>query len=121
MTFDLRRGETTSGVAGGRAGLLVARLGRLRLALERLARGTLRGAYRHVTRTGVTARVWSHVTPAASRLRIVRFGAGPLAEDRLYAGLRPIGRYDRRQRRWSIDPPYRLLVDEAEIPAIDPA
>jgi hypothetical protein len=64
----------------------------------------------------VPARLWSRVAPPSQGQRIVRFGTGPLAEHRLYLGERPVGRYDRRGRRWVVDHPYRLLVDEAALP-----
>ena len=103
-----RRGEGTADVAGGRSGLLVAWSGRLRLTAGRLARRTLRGAYRGLAATGAPARLWACAAPASCAQRIVRFGTGPLAEHRLYLGDRAVGRYDRRQRRWVVDHPYRL-------------
>jgi signal peptidase len=111
-----RRGEVIGGVSGGQKGLLVAATGRLRLGAGRLARRTLRGVYRGLAASGVPARLWSCVAPALQGQRIVRFGTGPLAEHRLYLGERPVGRYEQRQRRWVVDHPYRLLVDEGSLP-----
>jgi len=111
-----RRGETTGGVPGGRAGLLVARSGRLRLALGRLARRTLRGVYRGLAGTGAPARVWSRMAPVSLTQRVVRFGTGPLAEYRLFFGERPVGRWDRRRCTWVVDHPFRLIVDERTLP-----
>jgi hypothetical protein len=111
-----RRGEATGAVPGGRKGLLIAGSGRLRLGLERVARRTLRGAYRGVAASGIPVRLWSCLAPASCGQRIVRFGTGPLAEHRLYLGERPVGRYDRRRRRWVVDHPYRLIIDAAEPP-----
>lgn len=111
-----RRGESTGRVPGGWTGLLVAESGRLHLALGRLARRALRGPYRGLAASRIPARLWSRTAPASARQRIVCFGTGPLAEHRLYLGQRPIGRYDRRQRGWVVDHPYRLIVDGARLP-----
>ena len=111
-----RRGAQTGRVFGGRAGLAVAWSGRLRLALGGAARRAFGGAYRGVASTGVPARLWSLVAGPAAGQEIVRFGSGPLAEHRLYLGERPVGRYDRRQRRWVVDHPYRLVVDVGTLP-----
>jgi signal peptidase len=111
-----RRGESTGAVSGGRTGLLVASSGRLRLALGRLARRSLRGAYRGLAETGVGARLWVHAAPPSRAQRIVRFGTGPLAEYRLYLGSRPVGRYDRRLQAWVVDHPWRLVVRESSLP-----
>jgi signal peptidase I len=113
-----RRGAGTGRVVGGRAGVAVAGLGRLRLALGGAARRVFRGAYRGVAGTGVPARLWSRVAGPAAWQEIVRFGSGPLAEHRLYLGERPIGRYDRLQRRWVVDHPYRLVVDVGALPDV---
>jgi hypothetical protein len=115
-----RRGAETGRVVGGRAGVAVARLGRLRLALGGAARRAFRGAYRGVAGTGVPARLWLWVAGPAARQEIVRFGSGPLAEHRLYLGERPVGRYDRRLRRWVVDHPYRLVVDASALPDVAP-
>jgi hypothetical protein len=69
-----------------------------------------------VAASGVPARLWARVAPASRRQQIVRFGSGPVAEHRLYLGDRPVGRYDRRQRRWVVDHPYRLVVDAKGLP-----
>ncbi len=115
-----RRGAETGRVVGGRAGLAVASLGRARLALGGAARRVLRGAYRGLAGTGMPAQLWSSVAGSAARQQIVRFGSGPLAEHRLYLGERPVGRYDRRQRRWVVDHPYRLVVDVSALPDVPP-
>jgi hypothetical protein len=46
----------------------------------------------------------------------VRFGSGPLVTEKVLLGGREVARFDRWRQEWTIQRPFRLLVDEAGLP-----
>lgn len=108
------RGARRRRVAGGRAGQRVACLNRGRIALDRALSRALRPLYHILSESSLARRLWPH------RLhpRVVAFTVEGETSLRLLLGGRVVGRYDAIGRRWQIQRPFRLLVDEAVLPHV---
>ncbi|MCS7261077.1 MAG: SynChlorMet cassette protein ScmC, partial [Anaerolineae bacterium] len=104
------RGARRRIIPGGRWGEIHRVLARVRNVFWHLGTRSLRTLYHSSAR--VVARHLSTRLP----LRVVRFAARYRVYDKLFLGKRLIGQYDRRARRWIIRFPYRLLVDETQLP-----
>lgn len=102
------RGQSRRRIAGGWRGQVTLQgLRWERIAGERVSR-LLHPAYHALSRSGWIASWW----PQAFRPRVVVFRTPGQARLRLLWGRRPIGQYDDQQRRWQIERPFRLFVDE---------
>jgi hypothetical protein len=89
---------------------------RLRRATDRAVSRHLHDAYHRAAEAGLIRSAWSRLAPDRLQPRLVRFGDGILATEKLLVGGREIARYDSYRRDWTIERPYRLLVDEAALP-----
>ncbi|MBN2536991.1 S24/S26 family peptidase, partial [candidate division WOR-3 bacterium] len=110
-----RRGNRLRAIAGGRAGLAVARRIRLGRFLRRCAGLVPHRLYCLLSRLGP----FDRLLPGRFRPRLVSFDVRGLKRLKLLAGRREIGRYSFRDRRWTIRRPFRLLVDERALAGAD--
>ncbi len=113
-----RRGATRRTVAGGGAGRVAADSARIRRATDRAVSPWLHKAYTRAAVSGIPRAAWTRLAPPRLQPRVVHFGEGPLATDKVVLGGREVARYDHIRRRWIIRRPYRLVVDDATLPPI---
>jgi len=106
------RGRRRRRILGGRAGRLWGCGGRGRRVLGRVVLGLLHPIYHGLARSGIVRRL----APASLKPRVVLFGTGERARLRLLLGRRIVGEYVPRWRKWHFWRPFRLLVDEADLP-----
>ena len=112
----VRHGTKRRPVAGGKAGRAVAVSARARRGADRAVSPRLHAAYVHAAESGVARSAWTRLAPPHLQPCLVRFGEGPLATEKVLVGGREVARYDRIHQKWTIQRPYRLLVDEAALP-----
>ena len=101
------RGSERRKISGGRRGRLARRWLGWRRALDRIVSHLLSPSYRALSHWGILA----HLLPARLRLRPIVFRVGNCNQFYLIWRQYIIGRYD-RQCQWTIQRPFRLLVDE---------
>jgi hypothetical protein len=109
------RGRRTVTIHGGCRGLRAARRARLLRRLDRPVSRLLHRPYAALIASGWPRRLlcrWFSI-------RVVTRTNGGEQIGRVLLRTREIGRWDPRRRRWSIDRPYRLLVDERMLPMVD--
>lgn len=109
------RGRRTVTIHGGRRGLRAARRARLLRRLDRPVSRLLHRPYAALIASGWPRRLLHRWFP----VRVVTRSAGGDQIGRVLLRSREIGRWDPRRRRWAIDRPYRLLVDESVLPMVD--
>jgi hypothetical protein len=102
------RGQERRRIAGGFQGRLTHRWLRWRRMPARHVSRLLHPVYDTLSRRALIAR-W---LPASFRPRVVVFHSHGQDQRRLLLGRQVIGRYDDQSRRWRIQRPFRLLVDE---------
>lgn len=95
-------------IVGKALGRMISRWLRWRRTLDLGVSLLLHPLYRALSRWGGIARL----LPASRRPRVVVFRVQGQAQCWLLLGRQVIGRYDDRQRRWQIQRPFRLLVEE---------
>jgi hypothetical protein len=106
------RGDRRRRIAGGPAGLWLARLLRLRKLVDRIVSPLLHALYHAMARSGVVRRLW----PAHPAPRVVTFQVDGRMQTRLLLGRRTIGWYANQRGEWHIRRPYRLIVDVDRLP-----
>ncbi len=99
-------------VPGGRFGQTRVMARRVCTAVMRRVRRILSRPYHLVARKKVLPRL----LPRCCRPRVVRFSRRGLPQLQLLWGKRSIGSYRPDTDRWKIDPPFRLFIDERELP-----
>jgi hypothetical protein len=112
-------GERRRPVPGARVGRLRGRLARWLARLYRAAVPLLSLPYRALARSRLLPALTARLLPASLRPRVVLFRAGDRRWLRLLLGRRAIGRYDPHRARWRIRRPFRVLVDERQLPGIE--
>lgn len=110
-----RSGSKQRRIRGGRLGGAIGRWLRIRAALKRGLAVPLRSAYHLLGRSGIF-RLW---IPARLRTKILAFNRPGGTELHLLMGKRLIGRLPVGEASWKIKPPYRLFVDERDLPRGD--
>ena len=106
------RGRRTVAIHGGRRGLRAARRARLLRRLDRPVSRVLHWPYAALIDSGWLRRLlgrWLAV-------RVVTRSVAGEVVGRILLRTREIGRWDARRQRWTIDRPYRLIVDESTLP-----
>ena len=111
-----RRGSRRRRVLGGVTGVGTATVGRVRTAVDRAVSPRLAGAYGRLAASSVPREAWRAFAPPRLQPRLVRFGMGVTAVDKVLLGNREVGRFDRARRDWTMRRPYRLLVDTTALP-----
>lgn len=102
-------------IQGGRLGRAIGQWMRIRGALKKELAVPLRSVYRLLGRSGIF-RIW---IPARLRPRILAFNQPGGKELHLFMGRGLIGRLPVGEASWQIEPPYRLFVDELDLPRGD--
>ena len=111
-----RRGTRRRAVAGGLAGQAVAAAARARRAADRSLSPRLHDAYLRLARSGAPRAAWARLAAPHLQPRLVRFGSGYLVIEKVLLGGREVARFDRVRQEWTIQRPFRLLLDEAALP-----
>jgi hypothetical protein len=114
VVYVHRRGKEKR-IHGGRRGRVIGRWLRIRRALTRGLVVPLRSVYRLLGRSGIF-RIW---IPARLQPRILAFNRVGGRELHLFMGRRLIGRLEVGDACWRITPPYRLFVNELDLPRGD--
>lgn len=107
----LREAGPVSGRAGQAYGAIVRGFNGARRRLFYLGRPV----YRWAARLGILRRVWPFPLPT----RIVSISRGGCPELQLLLGGRVIGKLAPHSGRWWLRPPFRLLIDERNLPRPD--
>jgi hypothetical protein len=113
------RGERRRSVAGAHTGRLRGSLARWLGRLYRAASRLLSLPYRALARSRLLPALMARLLPAPLRPRVVLFRAGDRRWLRLLLGRHAIGRYDPHRARWRIRRPFRVLVDERQLPRLE--
>jgi hypothetical protein len=108
------RGDKRREIAGGWQGRLTRRWLRWRRIPGKGVSHLLHPLYDALSRCGLVARL----LPAPMRPRVVVYQAHGQDQVRLLLGRHSIGRYDDQKRRWQIERPFRLFVDERALPRL---
>ncbi|MBU0493861.1 MAG: S26 family signal peptidase, partial [Chloroflexi bacterium] len=111
-----QRGVTRRRIAGGRRGVLRGVACRPRRMVNRGVSRLLHSAYRALADIGLFRRL----LPTGLRPRVFAFQARNQTFLKLLMGRRVVGQYDTRENEWRIRRPFRLLVDEASLPVLEP-
>ncbi len=106
-----QRGGQRRVVHGGWRGPMVLRCARLGRGIRRYAGPLPHTLYDFVAGLGPLDRL----LPASLRPRLVRFDARSRVFLKLLSGRQAVGYYDYRLKRWQIQQPFRLFVDEQTI------
>jgi Signal peptidase, peptidase S26 len=103
------RGAATMKVAGGRKGLLYARLRWVIKHADRTISRPLHPIYHRLADTGILSRL----LPAWARPRVVLFTKPSGQETQLLMGKQLIGRRRPGADQWQIRRPFRLFIDQS--------
>ena len=107
-----QRGTRKRCVHGGRFGQGRAMARRVSVGVVHRVRGFLSGPYHLLVRGKLLPRL----LPRRCRPRVVLFSRRGAPQLQLLWGKRSIGSYRPDTDRWKIDPPFRLFIDEGELP-----
>jgi signal peptidase I len=99
-------------IQGGWRGSLVGFRCRLRRTALQAARRCLRQPYHALAGNGFL----QVVLPRRTRRRVLSFRSPQGRVHKLVLGDRLVGQYDGQRDRWCIRPPFRLFVDERNLP-----
>lgn len=101
-------------IHGGKRGWLVMRKNRLASSICRSGAKLMAGPYRWLANQGI----FFAMLPPSFRPKVIVFkakmGQGQF-KLKLMVGKREVGRYDYKNERWQIRPPFRLFVDQSEL------
>jgi SynChlorMet cassette protein ScmC len=111
-----QRGSRQRRIAGGRRGILLGYAARARCVANRGISRLLHGAYHTLASSGL----FRHLLPQRVRPRLLVFQSKKERTIKLVMGRREVGRCDSLRRRWTIQRPFRLFVDETRLPVIPP-
>jgi len=106
------RGNQRRKIPGGKVASIRVNLSCHRQRLNRLICDSLYPLYTTSARSGVIHRL----LPTRLQPRIVTFQTGDHQQLRLFLGRHSIGHYEDDWNRWIIRRPFRLLVDERQLP-----
>ena len=103
------RGAATIKVAGGRRGILYARLRWVIKHVDRTISRPLHPLYHRLADTGILSRL----LPSWARPRVVHFTKPSGQETQLLMGKQVIGRRRAGADQWQIRRPFRLFIDQS--------
>lgn len=106
------RGSRSRTIRGGTGGRLVGTLSHAFNMLQRRTLPVLRTPYRSLAGSGLLR----HWVPARYRPRLLLIPSRCGTDACLVLGSRVVGRFDRERCRWTIIPPYAVLIDEDRLP-----
>jgi SynChlorMet cassette protein ScmC len=106
------RGRKRRSIAGARCGEWLARWRRAWRRVWRPVTRRLHPIYRALELSGV----WRRLLPGDLRPRVIVFGSGKQRHARLMMGQRIIGHLDQATGSWRIHRPFRLFVNQANLP-----
>jgi len=106
------RGEKRRVISGGRSGHLFASWIKFWRSVDRILSPRLHGLYHALSNTG-----WfQKILPLRLKPRVVGFRAVEVDEYRIIMGRWVIGHYDYQNRKWYIQRPFRLFIDQHNLP-----
>lgn len=109
------RGSRRRTIRGGTRGRLVGTLSHAFNMLRRHTLPVIRTPYRSLANSGLLRR-W---VPARVRPRLLLIPSRCGTDACLVLGSRVVGRFDRERCRWTIIPPYAVLIDEDRLPTAE--
>ena len=110
---QIRGGLRKRKISGGRSGMFVMRMNRVRRALFSTGARMLKGLYQRMADKGMLR----GLLPKKLQPRVVAFHTSRYQDlYKLMVNGREIGRYNDRNEEWQIRPPFRLFVDESRLP-----
>lgn len=113
------RGKRRIPLHPGKKGLYMASLCRLRETLLRVGFSSVEKFYDLICRLGIIARISALLLPRKIAPRVILFrttGYAGYGQAFILMGGRQVGRYDAHQEGWQIRKPYRLFVNEKDLP-----
>jgi len=100
-------------ISGGWTGLLLIYVIRWRRVLGQKISQVLHPIYRFLSRI----RIFQHLLPRRFKPKVVAFRTNGSIQQRLLIGSNMIGHYDEKHGEWSIKRPFRLFIDESDLPS----
>jgi len=100
-------------IKGGRPGLFLLCLTRWKRVLDQKISQVLHPIYRFLSRI----RIFQHLLPRRFKPKVVAFRTNGSIQQRLLIGSNMIGYYDEKHGEWSIKRPFRLFIDESDLPS----